>query len=336
MFNYKKYIDKDISSILGKCISPLKPEKIHGSRDYYQINKRYEIIPVLEIKNAKEAVNVTDASTLHVDWVNRRIKNKQYLKDEIRLAKLFLKAAGLYGAESYIKAISGHVTDILVIYYGSFEKMIRAIAKWKESKEIDIEKHKGILDKSKVQGPLIVIDPIQPNRNAAAAVNHKKYDLLKQNAKEFLKSPSEIFFAQQDISIASLKKEYNLVLKVNPKKGKHDVVGAKLMKGYEFMLESLAEFIVLDSGWFWDKGQNCYYFFNLKRKKLPLYQEKKGPSKEHPIHVARFKKIYSSTYIKKGIIYAKVKRSITKIEEHIKSISKNNYLKQKTGGIKIV
>ena len=36
-FDLKKYRDKYISKILGKGIKKLKPKKLHGSRDYFQI-----------------------------------------------------------------------------------------------------------------------------------------------------------------------------------------------------------------------------------------------------------------------------------------------------------
>ena len=335
MFNYNKYLDKDISKILGKCIKSLKPVKVHGSRDYYQINKRYEIIPVLEIKNPGKAVNVTDASTLHVDWVKKSIKNKAKLKSEIRLAKLFFKGINIYGAESYIKGVSGHVTDILVIFYGSFSNMIKAISKWKDSTEIDIENHKTVLDKSKIQGPLVIVDPIQPNRNAAAALNREKYDLLKKKTKEFLKKPSIKFFHPKKIEISKLKSKYNLIIKVKQKKGKKDIVGAKLMKGYEFIAIRLKDFGVEKSSWIWDE-KKCYYYFKLKDLKLSKFCEKRGPMKEFPAHVKRFKQKYRNTYLKKGTIYAKAKRDITSIDESIKNISKDNYLKDKIGGIKIV
>lgn len=336
MFDYKTYLEADISTILGDCLKPLKPVKIHGSRDYYQIKTRYEIIPVLQIKNPKDAINVTDASTLHVDWVKKKLKKRPKLKDDIKLAKLFFKSIGVYGAESYIKGISGHVTDILVIHYGSFNKLMQAIAKWKDHHEIDIEKHKTILDKAKIQGPLIIVDPIQPNRNAAAALNNEKYAILKKKAKEFIKSPSIEYFREKCIDIKDLKQKYNFILKTLPKKGKIDIIGAKLMKGFEFMKNNLTDFGIIRSEWVWDRENNCYYCFLIEKKHLPKTYEKTGPSKEYPAHVEKFKKLYKNTYTKKGIIYARAKRDLTDIKDIIKSLSKDDYLKNKIRLIKII
>ena len=88
-FDYS-FKDKDISKELATVLKIWKPDTVHGSRDYYHIKNElnYEIVPVLDIKNPKDAVNVTDMSPLHVDWV----KKHPGMNDEIRLAKQFCKA----------------------------------------------------------------------------------------------------------------------------------------------------------------------------------------------------------------------------------------------------
>jgi tRNA nucleotidyltransferase (CCA-adding enzyme) len=72
---------------LKKCFFRIK--KIQGSRTYYQVKKGdyiFEIIPVIEIENPEEALNIMDISPLHVNWVNHNAKN---IKDEIRKAKSY-------------------------------------------------------------------------------------------------------------------------------------------------------------------------------------------------------------------------------------------------------
>lgn len=87
------YKGKDISDMVEESIKTLNPEKVHGSRDYFHINKdnmTYEIVPVLEVKNPDDIENVTDMSPHHVAWVNKRLNDN--LRDDIRLAKKFCKA----------------------------------------------------------------------------------------------------------------------------------------------------------------------------------------------------------------------------------------------------
>ncbi|MFT4303064.1 MAG: nucleotidyltransferase domain-containing protein [Candidatus Woesearchaeota archaeon] len=335
LFNYNKYKDDDISKILYKCIKSLKPKKVHGSRDYYQIEKRYEIIPVLNIKNPKQAINITDASPLHAAWVKKHIKKKPKLKDEIKLTKIFFKSIGVYGAESYIKGISGHVTEILVIYYGNFKNLVQKIAKWKNNTEIDIEKHKTVLDKAKI-GPLIVVDPIQQNRNAAAAVNQATYDLLKKKCKEFIKKPSIKFFNKKTWNLNKINKEYNLILKIEVPNGKIDIIGAKLLKSHEYIARELKLFNIIKQGWFWDKNKECYFYYKTEKNKLPNYFTQEGPTKDMKEHLIKFKKKYGTIKIVKGKATAKIKRSRVKLEEEVKYIKNSDYLKNKIKGLTIL
>ncbi|MBW2990368.1 nucleotidyltransferase domain-containing protein [Candidatus Woesearchaeota archaeon] len=201
-----------ISKLLGKAIAPLKPELVHGSRDYYQLRKKnllFEIVPVLKIDNYKQAVNVTDMSPLHVDYVKKHLVKKPLLGDEIRLAKQFCKAIKVYGAESYIRGFSGHVLDLLIIYYGSFEKLLMQASVWGSKAVLDPGSHLKDpvkqLNKSKTQSPLIIVDPVQPDRNAAAAVSKEKFEVFKQKAREFLDKPGAKFFEIKKLKIKDIK-----------------------------------------------------------------------------------------------------------------------------------
>ena len=168
----EEYEDAELSKMLEKMlksITSLKASLVHGSRDYFQLVRKgvkFEIVPVLKIDKSCDANNVTDCSPIHDDWIKKKITKRPGLSTEVVLAKLFMKSIGTYGAESYIKGFSGHVLDILITYYGSFLKLLSASQKWKVGEIIDIEKHSGKLNDSKTYGPLIVVDPIQEERNA--------------------------------------------------------------------------------------------------------------------------------------------------------------------------
>src|SRR3989338_336178 len=141
-FDYEEYKQKDISAFTETILTGFKPKRVHGSRDYFQFAYQginYEIIQVLYVTNPKKALNVTDMSPSHIDWVQKHMSSA--LRDEVLLAKLFCKAQTLYGAESYINGFSGHVLDILIIYYGSFLKLLKASLTWNLYDIIDVEKH---------------------------------------------------------------------------------------------------------------------------------------------------------------------------------------------------
>jgi tRNA nucleotidyltransferase (CCA-adding enzyme) len=264
-FDYS-YKTQDISKLLGSAIRFMKPEVLHGSRDYYSIKSKekntihYEIVPVLEIKKPEEAVNVTDMSPLHVEWV----KKHSGLCDEIRLAKQFCKASGVYGAESYIKGFSGHVIDILVIHYGGFLKLLKASQKWKEKEVIDPEKYYKKdalqrLNKSKIDSPIIIIDPVLRERNASASLSYEKCERFVKTASDFLTNLTPEYFTVKEKTVADIKKEAGnnklILIEVEAVSGKDDVVGAKLLKAYQQIRNQLAfyDFDVKGSGWKWDR-----------------------------------------------------------------------------------
>ncbi|HDM43628.1 MAG TPA: hypothetical protein ENG02_00340, partial [Candidatus Woesearchaeota archaeon] len=142
-FDYPKYREKsdNLSDLLEKCVKRAfrNYERLHGSRDYFRVKHDdlvFEVIPILAIRNVDEAVNITDVSLFHVRWVKSRIKRDKKLADQIRLVKLFCKANGVYGAESYIRGFSGYACEILTIQSGSFLDLLRNAKNWLGKKKI--------------------------------------------------------------------------------------------------------------------------------------------------------------------------------------------------------
>lgn len=344
-FGYS-YKDENISDILEKAIKSLKPVRLHGSRDYFQINGKisYEIIPVLSVEDASKAINVTDMSPLHVMWVGKNIKAGQ--KDDIRLAKIFCKANNVYGAESYIQGFSGHVLDILIIHYGSFIELLKNAADWKKPVVIDqydIFKGNALaeLNRSKTVSPLVIIDPIMPERNAAAALNDEKFLLFKKAARGFLEKPNIKFFRKDVIDKKKLLKMKGknklLIFDVKAKEGKEDVVGGKLLKAYSYIHNAFGNntFSVIDSGWEWDKKKSAIFWFIAKDEFLEKSFLRVGPPLKEEYHVQLFRKKHKKTEEKKGRIYAHVKREYRKIEILAKDLAKNDVVREKVDSIKL-
>ena len=76
LFNHEK---QNISNILEKVLKKTfkKFDRLHGSRDYFQIKEKdftFEIVPIVKISKAEQALNITDISPLHAKWVNKNGK----------------------------------------------------------------------------------------------------------------------------------------------------------------------------------------------------------------------------------------------------------------------
>ncbi len=346
-FDYTKYKNRsdELSDILEKKIKKkFKIKRLHGSRDYFQIKDKgstVEIIPILGIKKADDAKNITDISPLHALWVNKHKK----LRDEMRLLKHFCKSNDLYGAESHIKGFSGYICEILVVNYGSFVNVLKSAVKWKEKDVIDVRKYfkKGevfrTLNSSKLFSPLIVIDPVQESRNAAAALSYEKFELFKKKAKEFLKKPSIKFFEKKEFSIEDIKKKAKknllIVFDVKPNSGKEDIVGCKLIKALETIRKGIEkeDFKIINYGWNWNK--DAIFYFIIKKEKLSKMKIHDGPPLRAKDHVKIFKKMYKKTFVDCGIVKAEIKRKYTDVNELVKDLIKDKDVKSRVKKIKI-
>jgi len=308
-----------LSEQIAKALPKL--ERLHGSRDYFQVKHQgyvFELVPVLDIMDWREAENITDMSPLHVAYVQTKLN--QRMKDDVRLAKQFCKAAGVYGAESYIRGFSGHVLEMLILTYRNFEALLKATAGWKAQIVLDPEKHYVSpeaallrLNEAKTQSPLIIIDPVQPDRNAAAALSREAFETLKERAAAFLKKPSKAFF---DIKVNKLaiKKQWKakvLFVTANSPKGKPDVVGCKMRDRHDKAIQLFKEsgFSLVHADWRFDK--QCIAWYVLKETRVPELTEHQGPPSKMHQAVAAFREKHETAYERSGRWYAKVKRKYT-------------------------
>ncbi|HIJ11797.1 TPA: CCA tRNA nucleotidyltransferase [Candidatus Woesearchaeota archaeon] len=339
----RKYEDKSISDILEKVLKKAftKIERLHGSRDYFQLfYKGYtiELVPIIKITKAENACNITDVSPLHATWVN---KQSMKVKNEIRLAKQFCKANKLYGAESYIAGFSGYIIEILIVYYGSFEKLLRASLQWKPQLVVDVEKHYKNrkmalfhLNKSKTQSPLIIIDPVDKGRNAAAALGAVKLREFTKLAKKYLQTKDLSYFTEKKVTkemiIQKKGKQHLTLMTITPQDGKRDVIGMKLRKTFEYIEKSLAPFALLKAGWEWNPGEDALLYYYTKKDMQSSSIVRKGPPLKMKVQVTNFKKKNKDTYIKNKTIFANITVKHPSLKAFIKSVLKEKYVTERT------
>jgi len=323
----KKHDNREISNLLAKALKGFKNlTKIHGSRDYFRIKVGpsffIELIPVKKIKSLKEAENITDLSYSHVKYINKKIKSSKIL-EEIRIVKAFCYANNCYGAESYIQGFSGYALELLVYYYGSFLKFIRAVSKMDEEKVvIDIEKHfrnKQIalmdINSAKLDSPIILVDPTYKQRNALAALSEDTFEKFKLACKKFLKNPSIKSFELEKIDLEKIKadakkKKYEfMLLEAKTDKQAGDIAGSKLLKFYRHIGSEIEDFFhIKKKGFNYNGKKSARYFFVIKDKGEII---RAGPYLKDKKHVAKFKKKHKKTFYDKGRIHVKKRINFT-------------------------
>ena len=311
----KSYGNK-ISEMLEKILKDVK--KVHGSRDYYHKIVRniiIEIIPVIKISKPEQALNVTDLSYFHVNYILNKLKKNKKLAGEISLAKTFTFAQNCYGAESYIHGFSGYALELLICHYGSFMKFVRNMAELDISKKkliIDAEKLYGknnVLDelnKSKSISPIILIDPTFKERNSLSSLSSETFYKFQNACKMFLKKPSSGFFIRKKVEDDFKKHKKIMVVRVKTKKQAGDIAGTKSKKFFKFFISKLnKEFEIKKSGFDYSEKENIAKFYLVLDKKKPTTI--RGPPIDSKNNFSKFKKKHPDMFIRKGFAYFKLK-----------------------------
>ncbi len=127
-----------------------------------------DLVPCYHVDSATRIQSAVDRTPFHTRYITDRING---LIDDVLLLKQFTKAGGIYGSDQMTEGFSGYLCELLILYYGGFTPLIRAAATWRPGLVIDIENHVA----KKFDEPLVVIDPVDPKRNVAAAVSLRSH-----------------------------------------------------------------------------------------------------------------------------------------------------------------
>ncbi|MFA5222664.1 MAG: CCA tRNA nucleotidyltransferase, partial [Methanoregula sp.] len=147
-----------------------------------------DLVPCYKVESAERIQSAVDRTPFHTRYITDKING---LVDDVLLLKRFTKAGGIYGSDQMTEGFSGYLCELLVLHYGGFSSLIAAAADWRPHIVIDIEHHAGkVFDE-----PLVVIDPVDPKRNVAAAVSLDRMVEFVELARGYLNAPSPVFFA---------------------------------------------------------------------------------------------------------------------------------------------
>lgn len=213
-----EWFERHFVDAVTRCVASqgLKYVVKYASHPYVTVLKdgvEVNVVPAFRVRSPTEIISAVDRTPYHTAYVNSKLSDAE--RDEVRVLKYFLKNWGIYGAEIGVKGFSGYLCELMVIAYKSFEEVLRASQSWRMFKTcIDIEGAYGTKDEclNMFKGDaLIVVDPVDPRRNAAAAVSSKNVALFKLLARLLLESPSIKFFTKLD-SPAQMPEDFERIL----------------------------------------------------------------------------------------------------------------------------
>ena len=250
------------------------------TRGFYK-GIQVEIVPCYRITDASQRMSAVDRTPLHVDYVLGHLNGGQ--ADEVRVLKAWSEGVGIYGAEAKIGGFSGYLCELLAIKYGTFRKVLEASLSWRRGEAITLD-HPG---SRAFEEPLVVVDPVDPNRNVASAVRLEQMATFVHAAREYLRSPSERFFFPRPSKPLSLTKLRALAKKrggellaisIRVPEVTEDVLYPQLRKAHRAFQELFArrDFVVMDSR-FDVAGKEAVFLFEFAVGSLPRVERHEGP-----------------------------------------------------------
>ena len=263
-----------------------------------------DIVPSYRISDVSEMLTAVDRSPLHTKYVNSKMNEKQ--KDDVRLLKRFLKTQGIYGAEGRIQGFSGYLCELLVLKYGSFMGLLDAATQWKGVPAIMLAEklNENEVRKKYPDAAMVVIDPVDPERNVAASVSKTSLTVLMHAAKMFLNKPGIRAFlpVQEKIDGKWIDRQVrcrdSLILGIEferPKNIVDDILWPQLYKFAGKVADRMKEnkFEVFDIDVYADG--KCLLLCELSIYSLPKIRKIAGPPLTQKDDVERFIREHSVT-----------------------------------------
>jgi tRNA nucleotidyltransferase (CCA-adding enzyme) len=278
-----------------------------------------DLVPCYAVESARKIQSAVDRTPFHTRYIKQKINR---LIDDVLLFKQFAKTGGVYGSDQMTEGFSGYLCELLVLHYGGFVPLLEGAALWRPGTVIDPEQH----SEKKFDEPLVVIDPVDPKRNVAAAVSLDRMVEFIELAGGYLETPSEAFFMVQE-SPSMTKDDLDRILKwrgtslfaitfATPPYIE-EIVVPQLKRSVMAIRRHLERnrFVVHHAHYRMEQEQ-CMLLFELLVSRLPRVRSHAGPPLWNRVNAEKFREkhrasSYAGPYIENGRYETEVSREFT-------------------------
>ena len=296
---------------------------------------RVDFVPCYRIIQDGVLKSSTDRSPLHSEYLREKLTPS--LKDEVRLLKQFIRGIGFYGAEIRIGGFSGYLCELLIIGFGGYKQLLEAACNWKPREVVKISGKENAGDlRKKFDDPIILMDPVDSNRNVASALREEALWSFVSASSMFLKDPSESYFFETErsfsketiIEVIKERKSDLIFMFVNDGVASvPDILWGQLRKTENAIVKVLnsGDFNVLRSEVWSDEEFRHVFLFELESVKLGGLVKLEGPpaymktNVESFIRSHRADKIVSGPFIEGERWYIITERKYTDALDYLKS-----------------
>ena len=273
----KKETDEKTFESIGKkigfdALKKFRPYVRYSDHPYVEASVQgtlVNVVPCYDIE-AGSWKSAADRSSFHTRFILESLD--QTKKDEVRLLKKFLTAMGIYGAEIAKEGFGGYVAEVLVLHYGTFLGVLEAASNFVPNQTLGNPA-------KKFDTPLVIIDPIDSNRNLGTAISAESVGKFVLAARSFLKKPSLSFFKPKQLQPNKKNLENVIIIKFNYKTRSPDIIWGQLKRATTALAGQLelAGFDALRKFSATDEKSEAAIIFLLESLKIEKLMVKNGP-----------------------------------------------------------
>ena len=252
----------------------------------------FNIVPCYDVVKGSWKSSA-DRSPYHTSFMKNRFN--KILKNETRLLKKFLKVLGLYGAEIKVKGFSGYVCEVLILKYGSFISVLKAMSNLIGGEILSLDDIDEDITK-KFDTQLVILDPVDNRRNLGAAISPVNVSSFIMASRSFLEKPSILFFKGISVSeITDKVKKSTLLDRISIVILRHeprtvDILWGQLHRSVDSLSKQISKvgFNVLRTSVASDEDSTSAFIFLLDSLVLSKSQIKMGPNVNMKGEVSKF------------------------------------------------
>lgn len=230
---------------------------------------KVNVVPCYDVEKGNWR-SAADRSSFHTRFISETFDEAK--KNEVRLLKKFLKGVGIYGAEIAREGFGGYVAEVLVHNYGSFLGVLEAASNFTRGQVI------GNPTK-KFETALVLVDPIDSNRNLGTAISSQNVATFILAAREFLRRQSLAFFEGRKRSPSGRNLKNTLIVKFDYKWRSPDIIWGQTKRAAASLAGQLelGGFEVIRKAAVTDEKSEAALVFLLRQPVIERFVIKNGP-----------------------------------------------------------
>ena len=316
-----------------KCIEEVngKQEIRYASHPYVTgLIDGYEVdfVPCYDIRDSSQLKSAVDRTILHTDYVQKHLTDEE--ANQVLLLKKFMTSVNTYGANFKVSGFSGYLCELLILKYHTFDNVAEeAASKWKNGFMIDLEDYGTA---PKFNAPFIVDDPVDKNRNVAAALSMQKLSEFIVACRNYLENPSEEYFKDKRINATKeeLLSEFNkrgtecYVLSFKVPDLPDDVIYPQIKKTMNSFVKvsQMYDFDIIENNYYIDSENYAHIIFEYEVDRLSNVKIHHGPMVRYREDGFKFKNKYPNAYVKNNQWISISERKYKTVMEMIENIIK--------------